>query len=222
MNLHFNPRAPCGARPFYGRRRFIVYDISTHAPLAGRDAYRPKYEASYRISTHAPLAGRDLLLGAGFLRIVLNFNPRTPCGARLLLLLSLHRTSQFQPTRPLRGATITWMGQLLDFYISTHAPLAGRDSHLAPVSLERKISTHAPLAGRDGNRRGNSPAHFYDFNPRAPCGARQPSYQTKAEAGKISTHAPLAGRDASKSRPQGRRRTISTHAPLAGRDQASS
>ena len=44
---------------------------------------------------------------------------------------------------------ITWMGQLIDFYISTHAPLAGRD-RLSAFHEERiTISTHAPLAGRD-------------------------------------------------------------------------
>ena len=44
----------------------------------------------------------------------------TAAGITLVQLL-------FQSTRPLRGATIAWMGQLLDFYISIHAPLAGRD-----------------------------------------------------------------------------------------------
>ena len=100
------------------------------------------------------------------------------------------------------------------------------------------ISTHAPLAGRD-NRRGNSPAHFYDFNPRAPCGARRDQARD-ATGNAISTHAPLAGRDIVRStaairvknfnprapcgaRPQQNEPRmsdlkISTHAPLAGRD----
>ena len=86
------------------------------------------------------------------------------------------------------------MGNLLDFYISTHAPLAGRDGckyvvgrytiRFQPTrplrgatcsTRERKrqdaISTHAPLAGRDRLR----PVYCGDggdFNPRAPCGAR--------------------------------------------------
>ena len=58
----------------------------------------------------------------------------------------------------------------------------------------------------------------HDFNPRAPCGARQELIRVfivKPE--KISTHAPLAGRDDSPSEafPASE---ISTHAPLAGRD----
>ena len=33
--------------------------------------------------------------------------------------------------------------------ISTHAPLAGRDSFIDKIKSEIDISTHAPLAGRD-------------------------------------------------------------------------
>ena len=56
----------------------------------------------------------------------------------------------FQPTRPLRGATA--------MYQVIYAP-------------GTKISTHAPLAGRDRREKGLH-THNFDFNPRAPCGAR--------------------------------------------------
>ena len=124
--------------------------ISTHAPLAGRDFYNQNERHHTRISTHAPLAGRDP-----------------------------YRWSLF-----------------VDFEISTHAPLAGRDGYSFPARLGGvDISTHAPLAGRDG---AGSTAYGGDsifqptrplrgatkyfvkgarthgnFNPRAPCGARQ-------------------------------------------------
>lgn len=42
------------------------------------------------------------------------------------------------------------MGQLIDFYISTHAPLAGRDKLIErKAEVGETISTPAPLAGRD-------------------------------------------------------------------------
>ena len=56
----------------------------------------------------------------------------------------------FQPTRPLRGATGVRRVCIRTTLISTHAPLAGRDRVL--VSL-------VPITS--------------NFNPRAPCGARQ-------------------------------------------------
>ena len=147
--------------------------------------------------------------------------------------------SLFQPTRPLRGATSYSPWSEDGEFISTHAPLAGRDNKTEeafyvgvlfqptrplrgatavrePFHAILEISTHAPLAGRDRFR------------------------GTIALPKAISTHAPLAGRDFPRllRRPEnqdfnprapcGARRAggqyrhqglqISTHAPLAGRD----
>ena len=104
---------------------------------------------SLDISIHAPLAGRDLVVW-----IV--------CGTY----------SQFQSTRPLRGATLANSGAHARLLISIHAPLAGRDAGLYRVERPGAvISIHAPLAGRDA-------AVDYLF-----------------EYSLISIHAPLAGRD---------------------------
>ena len=125
---YFNPRAPCGAR--LGSVEFAepVRRISTHAPLAGRDhRHRRKGLLVAVISTHAPLAGRDR-------------------SARAALAAGLG----FQPTRPLRGATVLRdVARHRHIGISTHAPLAGRDHRKPRLFAEVKISTHAPLAGRD-------------------------------------------------------------------------
>ena len=101
------------------------------------------------ISTHAPLAGRDRLSDCGT-SCHPDFNPRAPCGARPGLSDWWFRFCVFQPTRPLRGAT------------------RSRDVYMR----SKTISTHAPLAGRDciGLRAASNGANF---NPRAPCGARQ-------------------------------------------------
>ena len=44
--------------------------------------------------------------------------------------------------------------EVLHYEISTHAPLAGRDQAAAPVDVNSLISTHAPLAGRDNVTKG--------------------------------------------------------------------
>ena len=53
--------------------------------------------------------------------------------------------------------------------ISTHTPLAGRDSEKCNDCDYDEISTHTPLAGRDG---GSAPtaAQAFDFYSHAPCG----------------------------------------------------
>ena len=64
-------------------------------------------------------------------------NPPKTCDLRFLL------------TRPSRDVTEISRENLLDFKISTHTPLAGRDMHQIAVEVYLQISTHTPLAGRD-------------------------------------------------------------------------
>ena len=101
--------------------------------------------------------------------------------------------------------------------ISTHTPLAGRDSVLQVWISELAISTHTPLAGRD-------PVLFLVFRQVSKFLLTRPSRDVTFQPTicftslRISTHTPLAGRDrlpfylavATK---------ISTHTPLAGRDR---
>ena len=85
---------------------------------------------------------------------------------------ALENLEKFQPTRPLRGATVPFGYIAVTHFISTHAPLAGRDMGRNAYGFEIDrfqptrplrgatilgdleiaigvISTHAPLAGRD-------------------------------------------------------------------------
>ena len=111
--INFNPRAPCGARLTPSESTQVLIIISTHAPLAGRD----------RLECSTPISS-------------INFNPRAPCGARPFISMVKCYHSIFQPTRPLRGATIAGlMHRLSAFDISTHAPLAGRDSKRVQITM---------------------------------------------------------------------------------------
>ena len=148
--MHFNPRAPCGARQTTFETVADKWWISTHAPLAGRDIVSGMVNfVRTFISTHAPLAGRDIKKRRAVVAV-----------------------NSFQPTRPLRGATNGQARLFAEVEISTHAPLAGRDRQHLGHRIAGLISTHAPLAGRDPSRK-SFPAPNLHFNPRAPCGARQ-------------------------------------------------
>ena len=169
---YFNPRAPCGARRIVQALPQTASYFNPRAPCGAR-----------------PMAALP------FTRIVY-FNPRAPCGARLGYLTREQTHDEFQPTRPLRGATsttlrsrskncisthaplagrdyVSWCWDSSYCFISTHAPLAGRDDcKLTILTRRNKISTHAPLAGRDCES-GEPLSHRKYFNPRAPCGARR-------------------------------------------------
>ena len=124
---NFNPRTPCGVRQ---KHRTIVRQEecefqSTH-PLRGATKALENHQKGEIISIHAPLAGCDPL------RIMLrtrpsNFNPRTPCGVRLIDWRSSPSLFLFQSTHPLRGATCCRECYLRAKNISIHAPLAGCD-----------------------------------------------------------------------------------------------
>ena len=147
--LNFNPRAPCGARQCGFGTNYYQFNISTHAPLAGRDARwstAPKAKAVFQPTR--PLRGATANPTLSH-TCHPYFNPRAPCGARQRLPFSPLALTQ----------------------ISTHAPLAGRDKWNTTRYEVGHISTHAPLAGRD--QLIHTMVTFnYDFNPRAPCGAR--------------------------------------------------
>ena len=97
-------------RPMRGATNFQTHfrqflPISIHAPHAGRDLTQPDTLVALIISIHAPHAGRDrwTVHSSGGWQY---FNPRAPCGARLIL--AVHQVS--------------------NVHISIHAPHAGRDS----------------------------------------------------------------------------------------------
>ena len=148
--VYFNPRSPCGERPAPYCQARNHPRISIHAPLAGSDqsnapeTARPRvfqstlplrgattsHQQTHQddaISIHAPLAGSDASHGRHFCSPT-DFNPRSPCGERLIGLKFDTRYSIFQSTLPLRGATQRAIHAVIQHCISIHAPLAGSDS----------------------------------------------------------------------------------------------
>ncbi len=217
--------------------------ISIHAPLAGRDntemvrailegrfqstrplrgatEVEPRAGGMREISIHAPLAGRD------------DFG----CNAGYDTLISIHA--------PLAGRDILFHLSTTSSAISIHAPLAGRDAVRGGCSLNWEfISIHAPLAGRDtpAPESGRPPTGFqstrplrgatqscwkttqiiWNFNPRAPCGARPGTLAHCIVEAEFQSTRPLRGATVGV---EGSMEVvlISIHAPLAGRDPSGS
>ena len=125
-----------------------------------------------------------------------DFNPRAPCGARLSFASVLLFSEYFNPRAPCgarRRNSIS--GWIRDKNFNPRAPCGARRNDRESNGEGYGISTHAPLAGRDqsAQKKGNQANRFQptrplrgatglsvmfcagsaDFNPRAPCGARQ-------------------------------------------------
>ena len=144
--------------------------VSIHAPHAGRDSSNLLRGQGIRVSIHAPHAGRDLLLSPISARPT-RFNPRAPCGARLMVFCRQIVDKEFQSTRPMRGATRSSRVRACKRGVSIHAPHAGRDrSSPSCQGCSGSFNPRAPCgARRVSDRRASTTACF---NPRAPCGAR--------------------------------------------------
>ncbi len=195
-STYFNPRAPCGARHARDPVSLARGKISTHAPLAGRDGrnkcnliklninFNPRAPCGARLCKLLPLPG-----------VPLYFNPRAPCGARPPVIRSVLRVEKFQPTRPLRGATLKSAVRSLPLiYFNPRAPCGARLAISQFRERRQNFNPRAPCGARHGSPILMRPPTSY-FNPRAPCGARLGGDLVSHDCLTISTHAPLAGRD---------------------------
>ena len=181
--------------------------------------------------------GRDALHGACLARTSPHFNPRAPCGARLLWFkystefiyfnprapCGARRTEhgeavireKFQSTRPVWGATKAAAGDRPRQLISIHAPRVGRDGLHALFVQQGRISIHAPRVGRDAQP-GERSWLCADFNPRAPCGARLQLSPLPMYGSGISIHAPRVGRDSGRRLAALRTTTFQSTRPVWG------
>ena len=190
----FNPRTPCGVRPAPSLLHAPAHRISIHAPLAGCDPPSASLLGHFCISIHAPLAGCDCSRLSAF-SIILNFNPRTPCGVRRAwprpcaapyyfnprtpcgvrppAACRWWPVKQFQSTHPLRGATRrTRSGSPPKRNFNPRTPCGVRLPCLSLMLPTMRFQSTHPLRGAT-TAFGSSTLTSKDFNPRTPCGVRQ-------------------------------------------------
>ena len=170
--FYFNPRSPCGERPWS----------------------MPPRPSKTKFQSTLPMRGATIIPPNG-IHCKRYFNPRSPCGERPGGALAHIQFFLFQSTLPMRGATNSFKHLSSLHQISIHAPHAGSDLPLSfPTPSPFVISIHAPHAGSDlyGGHftigglifqstlpmRGATKytdligCPFVDFNPRSPCGER--------------------------------------------------
>ena len=149
---------------------------------------------------------------------VRDFNPRSPCGERPLLVPDTFSMVKFQSTLPLRGATrgVTVIGCASGYFNPRSpcgerrvpAPTPSRCRYFNPRSPcgERLIlkilsgwrfvfQSTLPLRGATDRSSSAAPCTCH-FNPRSPCGERLAGQPAQRRCRRISIHAPLAGSDA--------------------------
>ena len=148
-----------------------IKGISIHAPHAGSDYSCPsRPKPAVYFNPRSPCGER--LVGVINDGDFADFNPRSPCGERQNLLAGKTATKLFQSTLPMRGATAFPALEVQSSTISIHAPHAGSD--LDSLRLMNKFNRFQSTLPMRGATFGFF--HFFaynlNFNPRSPCGER--------------------------------------------------
>ena len=191
-----NPGAFQSPRPLRGATahpyiRGLIPAFQPTRPLRGATGVRRVCIRTTLISTHAPLAGRDRVL-VSLVPITSNFNPRAPCGARLFPLYPLAHPDEFQPTRPLRGATAhPYIRGLIPAFQSTR-PLRGATLLIIALVTAVEFQSTRPLRGATSSQQQKDHDKIY-FNPRAPCGARPAAAESATGVDEFQSTRPLRG-----------------------------
>ena len=232
--------SPAPSRPSSAVGFKDICKIQSSPPSRGATLFGRVLHDEHAISIHAPLTGRDGGHGRGRGGAG-NFNPRAPHGARHTSSERVSDRTQFQSTRPSRGATSSsrlWSAICTLFQSTRPSRGATFRSCFLLIMLAKFQSTRpsrgatntTPFSVKSFQFQSTRPsrgatlrfqrlyaAHHY-FNPRAPHGARLFDAKAQRFPRGISIHAPLTGRDVIFV-DEATQLTISIHAPLTGRDQ---
>ena len=168
--------------------------ISIHAPRVGSDTICTASSVSGHISIHAPRVGSDLWrckCDCGNE----NFNPRSPCGERLLGGLRGCPVEGFQSTLPVWGATHTPLSRVIfASYFNPRSPCGERPGPWTTQTPTVPISIHAPRVGSDPRTlwplRGGT-----QFQSTLPVWGATFAFAQLIGGQQISIHAPRVGSD---------------------------
>ena len=95
----FNPRSPCGERPGKSFSELMAGGFQSTLPVWGATSLFGYVEISLIISIHAPRVGSDLSWPSSKSNSS-NFNPRSPCGERLVPPAPVFGSTDFNPRSP--------------------------------------------------------------------------------------------------------------------------
>ena len=155
----FNPRSPCGERLPESVNNLFITTFQSTLPVWGATTMPTLSSGWISISIHAPRVGSDGCRMAGT-AVKCNFNPRSPCGERLMYDIDVGAGLDFNPRSP--------CGERQQRYTNFKVHLWQQGRIFASLREERRNS-HQAAALRDrffdGNLGANLPAFsvYYGF-----------------------------------------------------------
>ena len=196
-NLHFNPRPPCGGRPYSGR-------------FSGR---------AEAFQSTSPVWGTTFdLVPCGFLPLY--FNPRPPCGGRLdehnggnaVKLISIHvpRVGDDPPPVPANA---------FNFVFQSTSPVWGTTPVYPQAVFWSLFQSTSPVWGTT-SLSSAAAAFMSHFNPRPPCGGRRFCGKQGQRTVGFQSTSPVWGTTSAAAMPR-EVMIISIHVPRVGDDEIS-
>ena len=212
--------------------------ISIHAPRAGSDARivpacssrstfqstlpvrgatqkGMNYDKVLNISIHAPRAGSDNSRAVGF-PFKIHFNPRSPCGERLLPIAFSLALVYFNPRSPCGERLILWEVHSCNFNFNPRSPCGERPGLGSSFVRRFGFQSTLPVRGATSVPAGRE-CKPCDFNPRSPCGERHVRIRWRIVRNLFQSTLPVRGATNLISDLAGFPE-ISIHAPRAGSD----
>ena len=213
----FNPRSPCGERPFLPEVPQGHREISIRAPLAGSDSRRLRPRPS-RLDFNPRSPCGERRKGGVIPALPVYFNPRSPCGERRCAWRSISCSTGFQSALPLRGATrcsrpsasptsnfnprspcgerLTLLPRRLSQrHFNPRSPCGERRS--VAISESGRVEFQSALPLRGATVDGDSCGAHRNFNPRSPCGERRTPATSNGNQGDFNPRSPCGERHCS-------------------------
>ena len=146
---------------------------------------------AHGISIHAPRAGSDFH-DADYIKVTINFNPRSPCGERQRTAEELTHVNDFNPRSPCGERPKCVCLMQCRKYFNPRSPCGERQVDADALAEAQKISIHAPRAGSD-YAKAKKIQRLINFNPRSPCGERPSKRTRKKQRCKFQSTLPVRG-----------------------------
>ena len=172
--VHFNPRSPCGERPWVSQVPNATKDFNPRSPCGERQIREKHDGCQSNFNPRSPCGERRL--PPPLRPPARDFNPRSPCGERRNAYgYDYNVDTEFQSTLPVWGATRI---------------------RLSCTARVRHFNPRSPCGERPTCSTCWTMTVY--FNPRSPCGERRAGTLIGQAGRTISIHAPRVGSDTSK------------------------
>ena len=190
---NFNPRSPCGERRSRRCSTDMRYTFQSTLPMRGA-THDVAALVVVLLLFQSTLPMRGATRRAGIVPVAqATFQSTLPMrGATGATLAKVYEYSDFNPRSPCGERLVAYGAALGHKYFNPRSPCGERPNHSTAACGHSPISIHAPHAGSDKYAPRLTTA-LSNFNPRSPCGERPRAWSTRSSGRPFQSTLPMRG-----------------------------